>query len=127
MPPLVGMDSQSKYIQQGIIYLENQKFRNAIKQFERAIKSNPKDPNAYYLLALVYYKITDYDKAIPLWSNAIEVYVADPQWISLGHSAMGLTLEQQGKTTEAIESYQRALRFNEKNEIALLGINRLAQ
>jgi superkiller protein 3 len=73
--------------------------------FQRAIKSNPDDSDAYIWLGKGYYFHKQIDKAIQTWEKAIEI---DAQAVYAYNSLADLYAEQ-GQYADAIAYYQQAL------------------
>jgi tetratricopeptide (TPR) repeat protein len=65
------VDFQS-YFELGQFYLINQKFCEAIKQFQKALKLKP-DPHAYYQLGLAYEGANQISEAQEMYRKALEL------------------------------------------------------
>ena len=61
------------YNKMGIVDLQTQHFKEAKKEFERAIKLDKRLANAYNNLGVVHYEQRKYGKAIKLYNKAIEL------------------------------------------------------
>ena len=66
-------NAANSYNNRGLIYYLNGKDAEAIKDFEKSIKINPKDPQTFTNLANVYQNKKEIDKSIQLYSKAIEI------------------------------------------------------
>jgi len=54
------------YLNRGRSYMKQNDYNNAARDFRQAIKSNPKRPEAYNYLGVVYTRLGEYDKAIQI-------------------------------------------------------------
>ena len=61
------------YIQRGIVYGMQTKFKQAIPDFTKGIELAPKMPEAYYSRGLAYSKTKDFDNALNDYNKAIEL------------------------------------------------------
>jgi tetratricopeptide (TPR) repeat protein len=58
----------------GLFYFEKQEYKRAIPEFERVIKLNPQDPEAYYYLGYIYAEyLAKRDKAIECFNKYLEL------------------------------------------------------
>jgi len=60
------------YLKIAHLYIQIDELDNAIEYVNKAIHKDPKNPRAYYLLALIYEKKQDYVRAIDLWEKVLE-------------------------------------------------------
>ena len=93
----------------GLAYNNLNQHNNASKYYERAIKKDPKELDAYCALAETYNVLERYADAEKLLSNLSEHNDAE---IHFWH---GVSLHMQGKNSDAITSLQHALQIDEKN------------
>jgi tetratricopeptide (TPR) repeat protein len=95
------------------IYLSLKDYDNAIKTYEEAIKSFPKDPLAYNNLAVVYLGQNNLDEGIKLLEQSVRIYPDDPEaYYNLGeaYKKMGIELLSKKYYQEAVK---RAPEFEE--------------
>lgn len=79
-------------------------YREAIKNFEKAISHNPDFAEAYYNKGTTEMALSDYDTAIKDYDTAIKL---NPDFAEAYYNK-GIILIQQGKTPEAITNLSRA-------------------
>lgn len=71
-------DSYEAYNNIGLVYLQEQKFDNAIKYFDRAIQLNSTAGNVYFNRALAYSRLQNKDMAIVDYEKFIKLKPNDP-------------------------------------------------
>ena len=109
----------------GLVYLTSKKdTKQAIEDFNKALKINPDCTNAYRKLGDAYFSMGDNDKAI---ENFIEVIKREPNaqaFFSLGNAyyARGKAKNVKEDNALSIDNFNKALELN--NEFALAYLNR---
>ena len=103
------------HIQLGLALEGQGRFDEAIKQFQRVLRIDPKSAEAYNNIGAALLKKAALtkatpDKAIAAYRRAIEV---DPSY-SLSYNNLGLVLYQQGDTPGAIAQYYKAIQIYPK-------------
>lgn len=68
---------EQELIELGKFYFLNQKYDEAIKEFEKALKINSKSPQLYYNLGIVYEAKNMIEKASEMYRRALEL---DPNY-----------------------------------------------
>ena len=58
------------FITVGVLFLQNKKYEDAIKVFQKAISLNPKDVNTYHNLGIAWTQLNNIDEAIACYSKA---------------------------------------------------------
>ena len=66
------------YQKRGLIKFEKKQYKEAIKDFGKAIKLNPKDSSSWKFRGISKYFLDQYDKAIKDFDKAIELNPNDP-------------------------------------------------
>ena len=66
---LLQKETADKYILMAIAYIEEEKFSLAEESLNKAVSIQPKAVPAYYMLAMLYEKQKQLDKAIEKWEN----------------------------------------------------------
>jgi len=61
------------YYQQAEEFFKKQEFYKSIQQLEQAIKLSPKEPQFYFILGSIYYKLKNEKKAYKSWAKAYEL------------------------------------------------------
>lgn len=106
----------------GLFYQENDKFAEAIGQYDAILSMDPSFKFAHYNTGYIYLVyIEDYDKAIPCFNKAIDI---DPSYAEAYYNR-GLAYELSGKTDYAIRDYKQALKLKTNYEKAIEGLNRI--
>ncbi|MCD6101281.1 MAG: tetratricopeptide repeat protein [Candidatus Marinimicrobia bacterium] len=80
-------------------------YTGALKKFHDAIDLNPEEPLAYYLSAVVYLKIKDYDKVFEYIDKSLQL---NPEYHK-AYLVKGKAYFYKGEYQKAIEVYQKAL------------------
>lgn len=89
--------------------------QGALVELRRAVDANPNDPEAYYALAVAYWKMDKIDKALEF----IEESIDNADRLELDHPGMkseaynlkgSLLMNKEGRQEEAIETFQRAVK-----------------
>jgi tetratricopeptide (TPR) repeat protein len=81
---------------------ESLDLERARQAYQKAIALDPKVPNAYYNLGLVFLRLTNFVQSIPYFEKALEQDAA----FADGHLALGMAYERQRQIPSAIEHYQ---------------------
>ncbi len=92
----------------GRAYEELGKFDEAMADFERVIRADERNINAYISMAHVHYKLGQYSQALVDAGRALDLNENSPQ----GHFLEGRCRHQLGYFDAALESYSLALKLN---------------
>lgn len=113
LPPEVAIDidKAAEHLTQGNSLLNQGKFREAIEQFQLAIKFNPDDEDLYYNLGFAQSRIGETNAAKRSYQKALDIY---PDYVE-AHNNLGNILVAEGKFDEAIDHFQKALAQDDKN------------
>jgi tetratricopeptide (TPR) repeat protein len=94
----------------------------AIKAFSAAIKLQPDDLQAHYLLALVYSSIKDFDRAAQQYEIILKTFTAlEPQNVEF-YGYLGELYYSQGKVDLGLEQFKKMIELEPKNTGALLQV-----
>jgi len=122
----IAIDSPDNYevwINLGVCYLETQRPDLAAEAFERAIKANPNEADAYYLLGTAMGASGDIDKALDFYKKAVEI---EPE-----HQKANEFLSRTNVLIESRVHYRNALRLlsaeNNTSDSINLAIRELLQ
>ncbi|MCX7002655.1 MAG: tetratricopeptide repeat protein [bacterium] len=77
-------------------------YERARQAYQKAIALDPKVPNAYYNLGLVYLRLTNFVQSIPCFEKALE----QDATFADAHLALGMAYERQRDNARASEHYQ---------------------
>lgn len=105
----------------GLVYLREGKFREAIRDYERANGLNPGLRHSDYADAYInrgntYYDKGEYDRAIENCDKAIELNPKDPD----AYNNRGITYDNKGEYDHAIEDYDKAIELDPKDPEAYI-------
>jgi len=92
----------------GIAYHQMQDFNSARKYYERAIKENPKYPEAVNNLGTIFYARKNYGRAVRQYRKALKLI---PDSASI-YSNLGTAYFARKDYNEALEAYQQALKLD---------------
>ncbi len=93
------------YYDRGINYLQMKDYERAIVEFQRAIKTDPKNKMSYYALGVVNDMIGKYADAEKYYKEAVSL---DSEF-SEAYNALGVIYSKQQKWKDAQKAFQKAL------------------
>jgi tetratricopeptide (TPR) repeat protein len=110
-----GGDSADKYVQEGFVHFQQQKYDEAIANYEKAIKLEPRAAAAYNMLGMAYrFKYNQLgvpefrQKEMAAFQKAIEI---DPKnWVAMINLAT--TYQADGQKAKAAALFKKALELN---------------
>lgn len=106
------------YYQLGYAYLEQNKLDIALKHFKSSLKCKRNNIAARGMLAFLYNRSGNIEKARGLWRKNLENDPKNPTlWINLG-----LLLEKEGKYTGAIANYRKAYSLDKSKKEIFINI-----
>jgi tetratricopeptide (TPR) repeat protein len=91
----------------GLVYYKEKNYKKAEQAYLKIVDQKS-DANLFYNLALTYLKMEKYGETVSFAEKALEANPRDYYSFYL----MGIALEEQGKTEEAIEAYKNNLNVN---------------
>ncbi|MGB9641667.1 MAG: HEAT repeat domain-containing protein [Candidatus Ratteibacteria bacterium] len=92
-------------IKKGILKMQMSRLDDARNYFEREKQSNPKNGLAYYYLGEVYYRQSEFSKALEQYQKAIEIEPNEAAY----HLGAGIAYLALGQTDKATEEFQSIL------------------
>ncbi|MEG1915932.1 MAG: tetratricopeptide repeat protein [Muribaculaceae bacterium] len=99
-----------------IIYLLSNDFEKAINAAQKSLTYNPDNIELYQYIAPAYYQMKEYDKALQIYTEAIEkVDSTDVELRSNLYGGMGDVYFSQGDSIKAFQTYEKALSINPSN------------
>jgi len=107
LTPTEPTAAQNELINEGIKLHDQKKYKEAIESYQQVLKENPDCALALYELALSYYNAKMYDKTLETAYKLVNY--KGPTGL-LGYGLFANVLDDQGKSKEAIEIYQSAIK-----------------
>ncbi len=98
----------SRELRIGAQYLDAKEYELALRELQRAVAANPKDPNAQMMLGVAYYWNGDVDKSIDCYQKSLEFAPDDAQ----PHMLLGISLAYKGQTQGAYEQFQKSAQLD---------------
>ena len=95
------------YISKASRYIKARDYQRAIREYDAALKLDPKHPKTNLLLGLVYANMNDLDKAIQYTEKALEL---DPGYSA--YNNLALVYANKGDFKKSIDYYQKAIALN---------------
>ena len=100
--------SQSHY-QMGLEFAQLSLFKNAVDEFDLAIKFNPNNPDIYRKKGLILFGMGRYDEAKTNFERAISLNAKDTQ----AYINLGMVNYVHGKNKEALRDWEKAISLKE--------------
>jgi Tetratricopeptide repeat len=108
------------------VELERGNTNDAIRELAHAISIDPSNSYAYFYLGRAYAARKDYAQANTFFKRAEIGLGTNPLWLGETYAFEGLSLEQAGKSADAVAAYQKALTVSPGNLTARVGVTRLS-
>lgn len=86
-------------------YIEENKFKDALRELRLAEKLEPDNPDLYYFFGIVFYEISDYTNAEKKFKKA----VAARPFFADGYYNLGIVYNKEGRFYDAIRTLQRCI------------------
>ncbi|WP_370390630.1 tetratricopeptide repeat protein [uncultured Winogradskyella sp.] len=106
---LIDRGELSEFIHEklSLSYAQNSDYEDAIYHRKEALKYNPYDANAIFVIGSYYERLGDYENAETYYRNSLAI-----QDVSLSHEyqKLGIVLNRQKKYDEAIKAFQTSLK-----------------
>lgn len=107
-------------ILKGNEFVQKKNYDDAIKEYEKAVKIDPKNAKAHLLIGLTYANKGNLDKALKFTQYALMLEKSYPAF-----SNLGLIYANKGEYQNAIDAYQSAVELNPKSANAWYQLGRL--
>ncbi len=104
-------DEATKLFKEGCMLIQQKKYAEAAKVFERVAELSPEKRGTYTNLSWMYLELGRYDDAAATARKEIVNYPAS----SMAHNNLGFALTQLGKYEEAILELQKAVALDVNN------------
>jgi tetratricopeptide (TPR) repeat protein len=96
------------------VYIEDQRYEDAIVELERVLDGEPENYDAYYDLGHVCFELGDYESAISNFENVL-LYREDSELL---YYALAQAYEANNEIDKAISNYLKAIAVNDKFTLA---------
>ena len=96
------------------VYIEDQRWEDAIVELDRVLDGEPENYDAYYDLGHVYFELGDYEAAISNFETVIEYQENN----ELLYYALAQAYEANNEIDKAISNYLKAIAVNDKFTLA---------
>lgn len=96
------------------VYIDDQRYEDAINELERVLDGEPENYDAYYDLGHVMFEIGDYESAISNFENVLQ-YKEDSELLFY---SLAQAYEANNEIDKAISNYLKALAVNDKFTLA---------
>ncbi|MCP4650994.1 MAG: tetratricopeptide repeat protein [PVC group bacterium] len=99
------------YTNLGMAYYRQGKIDKAVKEYEHAIRLNPRYAEAQYKLGIIYLEKNEHDKAIETFRKVVKLNPYDTD----AYNNLGVVFTKQGLWEEAIREFKFALSVNSRS------------
>jgi hypothetical protein len=124
--PTPARAASLRITEQERVELERGNTNDAIRELAHAISIDPSNSYAYFYLGRAYIARKDYTQAETFFRRAEIGLGTNPLWLGEAYAFEGLSLEQAGKSADAVAAYQKALAASPGNLTARVGVTRLS-
>jgi tetratricopeptide (TPR) repeat protein len=111
--------------QEGFRESNNGYYIKAVKRYEQAIDIDSSNPYAYYYYGVARYGMKEYEQSVRLLDEARTKFGKNELWLSKIFSYKGLNYRAMGRTDLSREAFKKALELDDRNEIALRGMEEI--
>jgi tetratricopeptide (TPR) repeat protein len=111
---LIDLGETSEFIHEklSLSYAQNSDYNDAIYHRKQALKFNPSDANAIYVIGTYYQSLSDYEKAEEYIAQALKLM---DRSLSDEYQRLGTIYNRQKKYEEAIKAFQKSLKEDPSN------------
>jgi tetratricopeptide (TPR) repeat protein len=111
---LLDLGEKSEFIHEklSLSYAQNSDYEDAIQHRKQALKYNPSDANAIFVIGTYYQSLSNYEKAEEYISKALKL---KDQSLSSEYQRLGTILNRQKKYEKAIKAFQKSLKEDPSN------------
>ena len=105
-----------KNVRKGNKAYKEQKYSDAFKFYDNAVKQNPQDKEGNYNLGNTYYRQKEWDKSAQQYQQYLSSETEDPLKMSAAWHNIGNSLLQKKDLEKSMEAYKMALRLNPEDD-----------
>ncbi|MFP4844905.1 tetratricopeptide repeat protein [Winogradskyella sp. PE311] len=111
---LIDLGETSEFIHEklSLSYAQNSDYQDAIYHRKEALKYDPNNANAIYVIGSYYERLSDYENAEKYYKKSL--FIQDQSW-SEEYQQLGTVLNRQKKYEEAIKAFQKSLKEDPLN------------
>ena len=125
--PLAREDRVATYVNRGILHFGRGSQAAATADFDRALRMDPTEPDAWLNKAVVLVQYGQHEEALPMIEKALELETRRP---ALAYFVRGIIEERRGNLRAAYDDFRRAQRLEPKwkqpaTELARYQVRRL--
>jgi tetratricopeptide (TPR) repeat protein len=110
------------YLSLGSVFFQRGYYEQSEGFFRTAVQDDANSAEAHYGLGSACLKLQKTDDALRNFQRATQLHATYPDTLANAWNNLGLLATQQGKTAEAIPSFQEALRQNPEHFIAMVNL-----
>jgi tetratricopeptide (TPR) repeat protein len=110
------------YLSLGSIFFQRVYYEQSVGFFRAAVKDDPNSAEAHYGLGSACLKLQRNKEALGSFQRATQLPAAYPDTLANAWNNLGLLATEEGRTAEAIPSFQEALRENPNHFIAMVNL-----
>jgi superkiller protein 3 len=103
---------------------QKNKFKEAIKAYEKVIEIEPNNNWAHYNMGLAYYGLGKFKKAIEAYEKAIDIKPDEEAYHNMGIAY--IMLNEKVSFEDAIKAYEKAIEINPDYDTAYYNLLKLA-
>lgn len=104
------LEGGNVYYQRGLVYIRTKQYREAIQDFDAAMRLVPNSPPLYYNRGLANFALKDYDKALEDLAQAIKL---KPDYMD-AFNTRGLVYVEKQDYNAAVADYDQAIKLDDK-------------
>ncbi len=111
---LLDLGEKSEFIHEklSLSYAENSDYEDAIYHRKQALKYNPSDANAMFVIGTYYERLSNFEKAEEYIAKALKL---QDQSLTNEYQRLGTIYNRQKKYEEAIKAFQKSLKEDSSN------------
>ena len=108
----------------GFIYLQDNRYTQAIDTYRKVTELDPQQPNAFFNLGYIYAVTEDYTRAKEMYTRVVELA---PAFLDEALFNLAMVQEQLGERRQSLKSLERAIKINPDNASALAYLNQITE